>query len=210
MTYYNRYKKTERIKYYKQFLIDANLLKFFITKLDKKDSVLINYSITLNGLEFGCSPQKIATQIGNPDFIIEDSDLIPLVYLYKETALRNKVISQFHFIDNEYAFASKTFIGFEKGWKSKFKMALYKKYLSDSSLNQNTLCTLNNILIEKCICFKDSLGNKIVIVDDVFLHVLYVSAKVNLTKILLEFRIKENKKEIQKLNSIQEVLFEFI
>jgi hypothetical protein len=179
------------------------MLQSFSSIVNKMESVLSKVPISFNAVVFGTSPKGIKNQMGIPDFIIKDNSVTPLVYMYKNEVLNNRIISQFHFIEDKYIYSARTFVGYGEGWKSTIILAFYKKYLCDSLLHppQNM-----QVLSNKSVCIVDKTGNKLILVNDVFLHVIYVSAHTDISKLLLELQLKETRKKQDKINFVQKIL----
>lgn len=200
MKYYKRYSQNDKVDYYNQFLITEYRIESFITRLKNLTDIHKIAKIRCKNLDFDINCKALKNILGKPNFVLKNCSISPQVYFYKDVLLNNKIVSQFHFFDEKYAFSYSSIIGYNDGWKTDIKIALSKKYVMNAY----------DLFSDTCSCLIDETGNKIFIVEDILIHIFYVSAHIDLSEILV--KIINGKSTIVecRLKKIQDILIDHL
>src|SRR6201992_615260 len=114
---YNRYSSfyQERESFYRSF-INQYYLDFAHQLLSQEqyDPYLTKTLIAPHDIQFGASPRKVIWKIGMPSFQIKDINDFKdhKILFYRTKLLRQKVLIQFHFINNFFYYSQLSFLSF--------------------------------------------------------------------------------------------------
>ncbi|MEO9571936.1 MAG: hypothetical protein ABJH82_07020 [Polaribacter sp.] len=149
---------------------------------NKKEYTNINIYDT-NNLKFGITYREAKKKIAYKDSVVK-KDLVNSLVLIKKTTVGDyptKLV--LHFYKNSLFLFNYTFSNLDKNDKNSIKKILKEKYL-----NKNTQFDFSSQTI------LDHAGNYIVIEDDVYFTINYLSSKHQFFKLLNEEEIELNKK----------------
>lgn len=203
---YNRYKyyKTTRKEHYEKLIFPQNILSFFALLKNDTDSILINASVKFRRIEFGKNPEFISHKLGLPRYIICDNRFFPLIYFYKNKISNHRAISQFHFFENHFLFGVLTFPNADSSFKTQIKNIILQKYFHKSDIS--------GIGNKQYISLTDNDGNKIMLIQDICFHILYLSSDTE--KIFSAHYLKQEQEQKQneefKLNKIKNEMKQFL
>lgn len=143
--------------------------------------------ITFNGLPLQqITLSQLRTELGTPTSSISNTDQIKnhRIHFYRDSLGMFRILSQYHFIGNEFIFASNRFSSqsrLSQDDKNQIVGQVQKKYLGESVKSK-----LNKFDFK----FKDELNNRLFIDDDVHFYLNYIPGSEfvkNLSEKLTEF-----------------------
>ena len=157
------YYSVSRNEYYERFAFPNNP-SFFTQIFQSKNTVLpSNIPIAFRELHFGDKPEIVSSKFGMPRYILENRGISSQIFFYKEKINQHLVITQLHFLHEEFFCASYTFRDDNNAERVVIKKMIFEKY---ANMNGTTFETCNSLF--------DNSGNHICIFDNVFLHILYL------------------------------------
>jgi len=177
---YNRYSNfyQERESFYRSF-INQYYLEFAHNLLSQEhfSPYLTNTIIAPQSITFGASPKKVIWKTGMPSFQLKDINDIKdhKILFYRTKLLRQKVLSQFHFINGFFYYSQLSFLSHTEKTHSILFDSIKSKYQCPPSLGK-----------EDKICMTDICGNKLIIETGVYLTVSYITGDNQPRKLMQE------------------------
>ena len=171
--YENHYDFFDRKEYYERMIFPKSISLFTKAWQSKKSTLLIDSPIIFRGLKFGDNPEIISKKLGDPRFVIESHGISSLVFFYKEKINRHRVITQIHFIRDEFFCACYTFRYENHAQRLLVKKTLFEKYANMDSEDIFLNARPGNA-IGKYDSLVDETGNIIHMVDNVNFHIIYL------------------------------------
>lgn len=200
---YKTYQESTREEYYEQFTFPNNVLQFHRWQNVNDDDVIIKSAQIVNfrKVNFGSAKKNVIKEIGKPRFVRTTpmfGEAAHEIFFYKEVLDGNKLISQFHFVDDCFFYGCHTF-----------------RYLSQEKFH-----IIINLLFEKHIGFTPPVGKNVLILDgnnhqircedDVFLNLVYLSGDENIRNIIQqaanEYTLQKNLPPKEKLKEVYNFL----
>lgn len=157
------------------------------------DFVSISKTITFHGVEvIKITPQLLKSKFGTPSHIHDNSDEIEghKVYYYRDSIDFYKFLLQFHFIDNQFFFASNkisSVTNLSDSDMDKIVNRIFTKYLADKK---------NKVAESHKLRIKDADGSMLYTLDDVYFHIKYLpgnSFRQSLMKKYADYKAPEAK-----------------
>lgn len=225
---YSRYDKSNREDYYEQFTFPKNLseLKQWYSVLEPNSddsgmkpgngvSKLWNtgHTIRFRNIEFGSSKKNVFEEKGKPRFLrlggISGGKKHEIVF-YKELQSEQKLISQFHFLDDLFFYGCQTFRYLPRDKFSIINEMLLEKYVNprandspviqpefyrttmerqkrDNSMENGSEKIWGGSAEKNIDGFIDKFNNQLRIVDNVFLNLIYLSGDERYKELAEEF-----------------------
>ncbi len=200
---YNFY-HDERKEYYERRLFPQSFDAFQELITNNFDILKTNNTIKLGKVEFGDSCQAVIKQFGKPRYIIDNNDFSPIVYYYKDKILNHEIIIQLHFFENKFLCGVQTIQDTDKEWRNLIYKIIKEKYISedvDNLRNFNSKITSNNKLT-----ITDVNLNKIILIDNVTLNILYLTGNVDHLDKISHFDFLKQQKAKKESDKITDLL----
>lgn len=194
---FKRFKKSlpvatsSNTSYYKRenLIQNINDLKHLLAGAPEIPEVRTDKEITLNNVSLlKFTPQLLKSKFGNPASILDLSDIIPghKVFFYKNSVDYYKFLIQYHFIKNDFFFASNkisSMTALSDKDKERIMNRIQNKYLDNNGIK-------NGDLIVKVV---DDNGSIIYTIDDVYFHLHYIPGNITKQNLLAKYaEIPEN------------------
>jgi len=193
---YNRYTSIyqERESYYRSF-INQYYLDFAhqLLSQDHHSSHPTNTLIAPHDIAFGASPRKVIWKIGMPSFQIKDINDFKdhKILFYKTKLLRQKVLTQFHFINGFFYYSQLSFLTFTDKTHSILTDSIRSKYQCPGNLEIGDRINMTDIC-----------GNKMIIEKGVYLTVSYITGETY-PRTLMEEQIKMRRDNVNKADNYE-------
>jgi len=200
---YNRYNNfyQERESFYRSF-INQYYLDFAHNMLSQEhlSPYLTNTIIAPQDIQFGASTRKVIWKTGMPSFQLKDINDFKdhKILFYRTKLLRQKVLIQFHFIQNTFYYSQLSFLSFTEKTNDILMNSIKAKYQC-SGLFEN----------EDKVYMTDICGNKMIIEKGVYLTVSYITGDSHPKKLMqeqMQMRAEQTNKsdnyEIDRLSKI--------
>src|SRR5215475_13819983 len=155
---YNRYSSfyQERESFYRSF-INQYYLAFAhqVLSQDQHEPYLTKSLIAPHDIQFGCTHRRVIWRIGMPSFQVKDINDFKdhKILFYRTKLLRQKVLIQFHFINNFFYYSQLSFLSFTEKTNDILFNSIKGKYEcpnameSDGRLVMTDICN-NKLIIE--------------------------------------------------------------
>src|ERR1700742_2735909 len=130
---YNRYSSfyQERESFYRSF-INQYYLDFAHQMLSQEhyDPYLIKTLIAPHDIQFGATPRRVIWKIGMPSFQLKDINDFKdhKILFYRTKLLRQKVLIQFHFINEFFYYSQLSFLSFTEKTNDILSHSIKSKY----------------------------------------------------------------------------------
>jgi len=193
---YNRYTSfyQERESFYRSF-INQYYLDFAHQQLsqDHHSALPTNTLIAPHDIPFGVSPRKVIWKIGMPSFQIKDINDFKdhKILFYKTKLLRQKVLTQFHFINGFFYYSQLSFLSFTDKTHSVLTDSIRAKYQCAGSFEDMDRINMTDIC-----------GNKMIIEKGVYLTVSYITGETY-PRTLMEDQIKMQQDNVSKADNYE-------
>src|SRR5215467_3842860 len=181
---YSRYSSfyQEKESFYRSF-INQYYLDFAHQMLSQEhyDAYLSKTLIAPHDIQFGASPRKVIWKIGMPSFQVKDINDFKdhKMLFYRTKLLRQKVLIQFHFINNFFYYSQLSFLSFTEKTNDILFNSIKGKYECPNAMQQN-----RDRLVMTDIC-----NNKLIIEKGVYLTVSYITGD-SYPQTLMEAQLK--------------------
>jgi hypothetical protein len=152
-----------RKEYYERFIFPKTPSFFLKIAECRNSQLLTDSSISFRGLEFGCPSKKVLEKFGEPRYILKDHGISSLIFFYKELIFNNPILTQLHFIEDQFFSATYTFRHHKRNQILFIKQMLFDKHESDlppAAVNYNRIIGKGK--------------NSINVIDNVNLNILYL------------------------------------
>jgi hypothetical protein len=186
---HNGYYSLGKNEYYDRLIVPKDV-SFFKTIMEADKKVLkVDMPAIFRGIKFGSSPEEAMKIFGEPRYVSENSGISSLVAFYKEEMSNHRVITQLHFMDNEFFYACYTFRNETEVERKAVKKILFEKY---SKLNGDTAERYDHLI--------DTAGNIITVHDSVNFNIVYLWGNEKVKKAVSEhLHALHSHKEREKL-----------
>jgi hypothetical protein len=152
-----------RRDYYENFIFPKSISFFSAIEKIRDAELLTDSPVLFRNLQFGDNQAIVLKKLGEPRYVIKNEGLSSLILFYKENIFGGPVITQLHFMDDEFFSACSTFRFHNKSQIHLIKNTLFEKYgnsLPLSAVNYNRIVGVENSSIN--------------IIDNVNFNVFYV------------------------------------
>jgi len=200
---YQRYNSfyQERESFYRSF-INQYYLDFAHQMLSQEhlSPYLTNTIIAPQDIQFGSSSRKVIWKTGMPSFQLKDINDFKdhKILFYRTKLLRQKVLIQFHFIQNIFYYSQLSFLSFTEKTNEILMNSIKAKYQCSGLLENADKVYMTDIC-----------GNKMIIEKGVYLTVSYISGDSYPKKLMqdqMQVRMEQTNKsdnyEIDRLSKI--------
>ncbi|MBI2271090.1 MAG: hypothetical protein HYU69_12160 [Bacteroidetes bacterium] len=194
--YYYYYQTKE--EYYERKLFPKDIQYFNELSGQNNNLIRAKIKIEFRNAAWGCKDSVIKKILGKPRYILEKrhGNIIYSVLFHKEKISKYKVNIQTHFIDNVFFYACCTFSLLTKQEIHDFKNIIIEKYMAAKPKNENSGIDRHVLT--------DSNNNKIIIKDDVYFRICYLSGNKDLLRIIH----KINKEETDSHNEHDKIKYD--
>src|SRR5258708_7772478 len=157
----------ERESFYRSFINQYYL--YFANQLLSEEDVspyLTKSLIAPHDIQFGATPRRVIWKIGMPSFQVKDINDFKdhKILFYRTKLLRQKVLIQFHFIEDFFYYSQLSFLSFTEKTNDILFNSIKNKYECPNAVeNQGRL-----VMTDIC-------NNKLIIEKGVYLTVSYVT-----------------------------------
>lgn len=153
----------DRKEYYERLIVPKNV-SFFNEMMNAQKRVLpVDIPVVFRELNFGSNPKTVMAKFGEPRYIVEANGISSQIFFYKEVISNHKIITQLHFLSNEFFYACYTFRQRNSLEIMPIRKMLFEKY---SRMNGDTA--------EKYDQMKDRDNNMISVHDNVNFNIVYL------------------------------------
>src|SRR4051812_46215330 len=105
----NNYYSLDRKEYYDR-LIYPKKVSFFNNLFKVQEKVLpVDLPIIFRELNFGATPGMVSGAFGEPRYVAESHGISSFVFFYKEVISNYKILTQIHFLKDEFFYACYSF-----------------------------------------------------------------------------------------------------
>ncbi len=194
MKQYNDY-SLSRKEYYARMCTPKNITFFQDLRKAGKRVLRVDLPVIFRDLKFGSRPDEVTAVLGEPRYIGEPNGISSSVFFYKETISDHKIITQLHFLGEEFFYACYTFRDKSSVEIMTIRKLLFEKY---SKMNGDTA--------EKYDLMIDKDDNIISVNDNVNFNIVYlwgdkkvanaVSASLHRTQRKEESRAKQKLEDL--------------
>jgi hypothetical protein len=180
---YNRYSSfyQERESFYRSF-INQYYLDFAhqVLAQDHHDPYLTKTLIAPHDIQFGATPRRVIWKIGMPSFQVKDINDFKdhKILFYRTKLLRQKVLIQFHFINDFFYYSQLSFLSFTEKTNDILFDSIRSKYECPNGLESQGRLVMTDIC-----------NNKLIIEKGVYLTVSYITGEAYQQK-LMEQQLK--------------------
>ena len=193
---YNRYNNfyQERESFYRSF-INQYYLDFAHQMLSQEhlSPYLVNTIIAPQDVQFGATPRKVIWKTGMPSFQLKDINDFKdhRILFYRTRLLRQKVLIQFHFIQNTFYYSQLSFLSFTEKTSDILMNSIKAKYKCTGPFEN-----------EDKIYLTDICGNKMIIEKGVYLTVSYISGD-GLPRKLMQDQMQVRQEQTNKSDNFE-------
>jgi len=166
---YNRYSSLyqERESFYRSF-INQYYLDFAhqVLSQDHYASYLTKTLIAPQDIQFGASPRRVIWKVGMPSFQVKDINDFKnhKILFYRTKLLKQKVLIQFHFINNFFYYSQLSFLTFTEKTNNILFDSIKAKYECPENFEEQDKA-----------CMTDICGNRLIIEKGIYLTVSYIT-----------------------------------
>jgi hypothetical protein len=177
---YNRYSSfyQERESFYRSF-INQYYLDFAHQVLSQEhhEPYLTKSLIAPHDIQFGCTPRRVIWRIGMPSFQVKDINDFKdhKILFYRTKLLRQKVLIQFHFINNFFYYSQLSFLSFTEKTNDILFNSIKNKYECPTATDNRQRMVMTDIC-----------NNKLIIEKGVYLTVSYITGDTYPQKLMAE------------------------
>jgi hypothetical protein len=193
---YNRYSSfyQERESFYRSF-INQYYLDFAhqVLAQEHNDPYLSKTLIAPHDIQFGANPRRVIWKIGMPSFQVKDINDFKdhKILFYRTKLLRQKVLIQFHFINNFFYYSQLSFLSHTEKTNDILFNSIKSKYECPSELQSQGRVVMTDIC-----------NNKLIIEKGVYLTVSYITGDVYPQK-LMEVQLKQKVELVSRANNYE-------
>jgi hypothetical protein len=194
---YSRYSSfyQERESFYRSF-INQYYLDFAHQVLSQEhhEPFLTKSMIAPHDIQFGSTPRRVIWKIGMPSFQVKDINDFKdhKILFYRTKLLRQKVLIQFHFINNFFYYSQLSFLSFTEKTNDILFDSIKGKYECPDALQHN-----HDRLVMTDIC-----NNKLIIEKGVYLTVSYITGDTY-PQTLMEAQLKEKHELVHRADTYE-------
>ena len=169
---YNRYSSLyqERESFYRSF-INQYYLDFAHQLLSQEHYApyLTRTLIAPQDIQFGASPRRVIWKVGMPSFQVKDINDFKnhKILFYRTKLLKQKVLIQFHFINNFFYYSQLSFLTFTEKTNNILFDSIKAKYECPETFEEQDKA-----------CMTDICGNRLIIEKGIYLTVSYITGDV--------------------------------
>ncbi|HEY4335419.1 MAG TPA: hypothetical protein VGM89_05965 [Puia sp.] len=177
---YSRYSSfyQERESFYRSF-INQYYLDFAHQVLSQEhhEPYLTKSLIAPHDIQFGCTPRRVIWRIGMPSFQVKDINDFKdhKILFYRTKLLRQKVLIQFHFINNFFYYSQLSFLSFTEKTNDILFNSIKGKYECPTAAENRQRLVMTDIC-----------NNKLIIEKGVYLTVSYITGDTYPQKLMEE------------------------
>lgn len=193
---YNRYSSfyQERESFYRSF-INQYYLDFAhqVLSQDHQDPYLTKSLIAPHDIQFGATPRRVIWKIGMPSFQVKDINDFKdhKILFYRTKLLRQKVLIQFHFINNFFYYSQLSFLSFTEKTNDILFNSIKNKYACPNAME----CDHRLVLTDIC-------NNKLIIEKGVYLTVSYITGD-NYPRTLMEEQLRQKREIMHRADNYE-------
>jgi hypothetical protein len=194
---YSRYSSfyEERESFYRSF-INQYYLDFAHQVLSQEhhEPFLTKSLIAPHDIQFGSTPRRVIWKIGMPSFQVKDINDFKdhKILFYRTKLLRQKVLIQFHFINNFFYYSQLSFLSFTEKTNDILFNSIKGKYECPNAMQQN-----RDRLVMTDIC-----NNKLIIEKGVYLTVSYITGDTY-PQTLMEAQLKTKHELVHRADTYE-------
>lgn len=188
--------------YYERRIVPQSFSVFKEIYTNESHVFFTESAIKLNNLEFGASIKAAISVFGKPRYTIEDNNFSQTVYFYKEKINHHEVLIQLHFFQEKFICATQTINDSDAGWKALAHKTIIEKYTVNNTNDSHNTSESSHRQITIC----DNDENKIVIVNDFTLNVLYITGNKELLILAENFELQKKQKIVDDEKKLKEIL----
>ena len=195
---YSRYGSLyqERESYYRSFITEYDLdFTHHVLTEEHQAPFVTKTLISPQDIPFGATPRVVISKTGTPSFEVRDSNDLKdhKILFYHIRLLQEKVLIQFHFIEDFFYYCQLSFLAFTGKTNELLADSIRAKYGYPG-----------NIARQDQVVIRDTCDNKIVIEQGVYLTVRYVTGD-RYPREVLETQIRHNY-ELAKKTDKEEII----
>jgi len=193
---YNRYSSfyQERESFYRSF-INQYYLDFAHQVLSQEhhEPYLTKSLIAPHDIQFGCTPRRVIWRIGMPSFQVKDINDFKdhKILFYRTKLLRQKVLIQFHFINNFFYYSQLSFLSFTEKTNEILFNSIKNKYECTTATNDRQRLVMTDIC-----------NNKLIIEKGVYLTVSYITGDTYPQQ-LMEEQLKQKHELVHRADNYE-------
>ena len=127
--------------YYIQFFDIVDLSKLMMEPSAKEDFALTDIDIQFLNIPFTTTPRQLVNLLGKPQYlkVYQASSVCAFkIYFYKKKFFKNKVIVQFYFVNEVFAYCMVTFLTLDTADEKRLIALLNSKYFDAKDAPHNT------------------------------------------------------------------------
>ena len=194
---YSRYSSfyQERESFYRSF-INQYYLDFAHQVLSQEhhEPFLTKSMIAPHDIQFGSTPRRVIWKIGMPSFQVKDINDFKdhKILFYRTKLLRQKVLIQFHFINNFFYYSQLSFLSFTEKTNDILFNSIKGKYECPDAMQHN-----RDRLVMTDIC-----NNKLIIEKGVYLTVSYITGD-SYPQTLMEAQLKQKHELVHRADNYE-------
>ncbi|HEY4110646.1 hypothetical protein [Puia sp.] len=193
---YNRYSSfyQERESFYRSF-INQYYLDFAhqVLSQDHQDPYLTKSLIAPHDIQFGANPRRVIWKIGMPSFQVKDINDFKdhKILFYRTKLLRQKVLIQFHFINNFFYYSQLSFLSFTEKTNDILFNSIKSKYECPNAMDNRERLVMTDIC-----------NNKLIIEKGVYLTVSYITGDTY-PQSLMEHQLKQKHDMVHRADNYE-------
>jgi hypothetical protein len=178
--------------FYRSF-IDQYCMEEALTLLTKENNSIHKTGLVIApyDIQFGIKLEELISKVGMPTFQQKDiNDLSEhRILFYKTILLRQRVLTQFHFLKGFFYYAQITFLGYSDKTNATLLNSVKDKYK----------CPVSYEGSDK-LCLTDAAGNKLIVEKGIYLTVSYISGDPFPRRVIEEQLLTKKEMLIQSAN----------
>jgi hypothetical protein len=193
---YNRYSSfyQERESYYRSF-INQYYLDFAhgVLSQEHHDPYLTKSLIAPHDIQFGATPRRVIWKIGMPSFQVKDINDFKdhKILFYRTKLLRQKVLIQFHFINDFFYYSQLSFLSFTEKTNDVLFNSIKSKYECPNAMEDQGRLVMTDIC-----------NNKLIIEKGVYLTVSYITGD-SYPQTLMEEQLKTKHELVHRADNYE-------
>jgi len=193
---YSRYSSfyQERESFYRSF-INQYYLDFAHQVLSQEhyEPYLTKSLIAPHDIQFGSTPRRVIWKIGMPSFQVKDINDFKdhKILFYRTKLLRQKVLIQFHFINNFFYYSQLSFLSFTEKTNDILFNSIKGKYECTNAIQNGERMVMTDIC-----------NNKLIIEKGVYLTVSYITGDTY-PQTLMEAQLKTKDELVHRADNYE-------
>jgi hypothetical protein len=193
---YNRYSSfyQERESFYRSF-INQYYLDFAhqVLSQEHREPYLTKSLIAPHDIQFGSTPRRVIWKIGMPSFQVKDINDFKdhKILFYRTKLLRQKVLIQFHFINNFFYYSQLSFLSFTEKTNDVLFNSIKGKYECPNAMESRDRLVM-----------KDIGNNKLIIEKGVYLTVSYITGD-SYPQTLMEAQLRQKHELVHRADNYE-------